>query len=105
MGARLLGAFALDRLNTVHSLVWRFTANLKWADFVHTVWRNFSILGVLLAAVAVSPTYRWLGGAIALSIAWGLYDAIFYQRESELQSKIEKLKAIKLPNRSPRIPT
>ncbi|MEM9777414.1 MAG: hypothetical protein AAF902_22740 [Chloroflexota bacterium] len=105
IGARLLGNFSVDRLNTVHSLVWRFTQNLNLADIVHVTWRSLSILGILLAAVAVSPTYRWLGGALALSIAWGLYDAIFYQRESELQSRIEKLKAIKLSKQGSRIPT
>lgn len=91
--ARLMGAFAVDRLNTVHGLIWRLTDNLKVADFIYEVWRNFSIAGILGAAVVVSPTYRWLGIALAISIAWGLYDAVLYQREHEQRFKIEKIKS------------
>ena len=91
--ARLIGAFSVDRLNTIHGLMLRFTNNSRLADFVHEVWRNFSIAGILIAAVAVSPTYRWLGIALAITIAWGLYDAILYREANELNIKIERFKS------------
>ncbi|MFK7803816.1 MAG: hypothetical protein AB8G95_19440 [Anaerolineae bacterium] len=81
--ARLMGAFALDRTNLLHSSLWLTTKHIKFADFVFQVGRNFSIVALLFIAVYTVSTYQWIGIALAITIALGLQDAIFYRRNQQ----------------------
>lgn len=80
MLVRLVGAFALDRINLLHSILVWATKQVKFADFVFQVGRNFSIVSLLFIAVYSVSTYQWIGIALAMTIALGLQDAIFFRR-------------------------